>query len=153
MAKFANPRKRFNFSITITPDPINPFLFQKVTVPDIEIEAVAHGDTNHDIKTPGRVTYGNIVCEKLMASNLGDAYLWSWLDACQSSTIGGGSPPDIIKKVITIEEFAEDGATVLNTWRASGVWPCKLGGQELDRNSSDNSIESVEFCIDKLNKT
>lgn len=152
MAKFANPRKRFNFSITITPDPINPFLFQKVALPDIEIEPVAHGDTNHDIKTPGRVSYGNIVCEKLLPSNVGDSYMWSWLDACQSSVIGGGSPPAAIKKVLTIEEFAEDGSTILNTWIATGAWPCRIPGSELDRNSSDNTIENVEFCIDKLQK-
>ena len=152
MAKFANPRKSFNFSITITPDPINPFMFQKVTLPDAEIEQVAHGDTNHDIKTAGRVSYGNINAEKLQPSNQGDAYMWSWFDACQSSIIGGGSPPEIYKKVITIEEFAEDGVTILNTWIATGVWPARLPGAEKNRLSSDNTIENIEFSVDKLEK-
>ena len=152
MAKFANPRKRFNFSIQISPDPINPFLFQKVTVPDADIEEVAHGDTNHDIKTAGRVTYGKIVCEKLKPSDLGDSYMWSWFDTCQSSVLGGGAPPQIYKKVITIVEMAEDGATVLNTWVAQGVWPSSLPGTELDRGSSENTIENVEFSVDKLTK-
>jgi phage tail-like protein len=152
MAKFANPRKKFNWSIQISPDPINPFLFQKVTLPDADIEKVAHGDTNHDIKTAGRVTYGEIACDKLLSSSQGDAYMWSWFDTCQSSVLGGGAPPDVYKKVITIVEFAEDGATVLNTWVASGVWPASISGQELDRSSSDNSIEHIEFSIDKLTK-
>ena len=152
MAKFASPRKKFNFSIQISPDPINPFLFQKVTLPDADIEKVAHGDTNHDIKTAGRVEYGNIVCEKLLPSNAGDAYMWSWFDTCQSSLLGGGAPPSLYKKIITIVEMAEDGATILNTWIAEGVWPASLGGVELDRSASDNTIESIEFSVDTLSK-
>lgn len=152
MAKFANPRKKFNWSIQITPDPINPFMFQKVTLPDAEITQDKHGDTNHDIKTAGRVDYGNIVCEKLMPSDAKDVYLWSWFEACQSSVIGGGLPPSGYKKTITVTEFAEDGITVLNTWIALGVWPTRLNGLELDRSQSDNSIETVEFSVDKLKK-
>jgi len=152
MAKFANPRKRFNFSIQISPDPINPFLFQKVTLPDSDIEEVMHGDTNHDIKTAGRRTVGKIVCEKLMPSDQGDSYMFSWHDTCQSMILGGGAPPQIYKKVITIVEMAEDGATVLNTWIAQGVWPSSLPGAELDRQSSENTIENVEFSVDKWNK-
>jgi phage tail-like protein len=152
MAKFANPRKKFNWSIQISPDPINPFLFQKVTLPDSDIEKVAHGDTNHDINTAGRVTYGNIVCEKLAPSDQGDSYLWAWHDTCQSSVIGGGAPPQIYKKVITIVEMAEDGVTILNTWIAEGVWPTSLPGIELDRMASENTVENVEFAIDTLSK-
>jgi len=152
MAKFANPRKKFNFSIQISPDPINPFLFQKVTPPDGTIEKVSHGDTNHDIKTAGRVEYGNLICEKLLSSSAGDNYMWSWFDTCQSSVIGGGAVPDIYKKIITVVELAEDGATVLNTWVCEGCWPCSIPGSELDRNASDNTIENVEFSIDKCIK-
>lgn len=152
MAKVANPRKKFNFSIQISPDPINPFLFQKVTLPDADIEPVPHGDTNHDIKTAGRVTYGNLVCEKLSVSDQGDSYLWNWFDTCQSSTLGGGAVPEIYKKVITVVEFAEDGATVLNTWVATGCWPTSMPGLELDRNLSENTIENVEFSVDKFTK-
>ena len=152
MANFANPRKKFNFSIQISPDPINPFLFQKVNLPDIEIEQDTHGDSNHDIKTAGRVTYGNITCDKLMSSNQGDTYIWAWLDSCQSSVLGGGLPPALYKKTIEIVEYAEDGISQLNRWIAIGAWPCKLNGMELDRSSSGNTIESIEFCIDKLTK-
>lgn len=152
MAKFANPRKKYNFSIQISPDPINPFLFQDVTLPDADIEEDTHGDTNHDIKTAGRVSYGKLVCEKLLPSNQGDAYMWSWFDTCQSSLLGGGAPPDAYKKIFTIVEMAEDGATVLNTWMAEGAWPSSLKGLELSRKESGNTIENIEFSIDKLSK-
>jgi phage tail-like protein len=152
MAKFANPRKKFNWSIQISPDPINPFQFQKVTVPEITVEQTEHGDTNHDIKTGGRVKYGNMTCEKLSPSNESDAYLFHWIDSIQSAMLGGGIPPALYKKTITVFEYAEDGVTVLNTWFATGVWPCKINGLDLDRNSSDNTIETVEFSVDVIQK-
>ena len=152
MAKFANPRKKFNWSIQIVPEGINPFMFQKVTVPDLEIEQDNHGDTNHDIKTAGRVSYSNIKAEKLLPSNVSDTYMWAWADSCQSSTIGGGLTPAEYKKTIEIVELAEDGVTQLNRFIATGVWPCKVNGMEYDRGSSGNSIESVEFSVDKLIK-
>lgn len=152
MAQFANPRKKFNFSIQISPDPINPFLFQKVTLPDSNIEEVAHGDANYDVKTGGRVTTGKLICEKLMPSNEADSYIWSWHEAIQSSRFSGGVPPMAYKKVITIVEYAEDGASVLNTWVAEGVWPSSLPGIELDRNASENTIENVEFSVDVFYK-
>lgn len=152
MAKFANPRKKFNWSIQIVPETINPFMFQKVNMPDAEIEADSHGDTNHDIKTAGRVSYTNIVSDKLMPSDSGDTYLWAWFDSCQSSIIGGGLPPSEYKKNLEVVEFAEDGVTELNRWLAIGVWPQKLNGLEFDRADSGNTIETVEFCLDKLSK-
>ena len=152
MAKFANPRKKFNFSIDIAPEPINAFLFQKVTLPDSEIAKDAHGDTNHDIYTAGRVSYSNIVCEKLMTSSQGDSYMWTWFDTCQSSLLGGGGTPGQYKKTIIITEYAENGATILNTWLAEGVWPCQMKGLEFDRQSSENSIETIEFSVDRLSK-
>jgi phage tail-like protein len=152
MAKFSNPRKKFNWSIQITPDPINPFLFQKVNGIDSTIEQDKHGDTNHDIKTAGRVDYANIVAEKLMSSRSGDNYMWAWFDTCQSSVIGGGAIPDIYKKTIQITEMAEDGVTVLNTWLAFGVWPTKLTSAEFNRADTGNAIETIEFSVDKLQR-
>ena len=152
MAKFANPRKKFNWSIQITPDPINPFLFQKVDMSESTITQDEHGDTNHNIKTAGRVEYSNIKAEKLMSSSQGDNYMWAWHDTCQSSIIGGGAIPALYKKTIVVTEMAEDGATVLNTWQAFGVWPCKITPSEYNRGDSGNSIETIEFSVDKLSR-
>jgi phage tail-like protein len=152
MAKFANPRKKFNWSIQITPDPINPFLFQKVDMSEASITQDEHGDTNHNIKTAGRVEYSNIKAEKLMSSSQGDNYMWAWFDTCQSSIIGGGAIPLIYKKTIIVTEMAEDGVTVLNTWQAFGVWPCKITPSEYNRGDSGNSIETIELSVDKLSR-
>ena len=152
MAKFANPRKKFNFSIQIIPESINPFLFQKVTLPDSDIALDTHGDTNHDIKTAGRVSYTEMTAEKLLPADKNDTYLWAWHEICQSSVIGGGVPPSLYKKTIEVVEYAQDGVRQLNRWILRGVWPKKINGQEFTRTESGNSIESVEFSIDTMQK-
>ena len=68
-AKVKNPRKKFLFGIAFPKHPFNVFLAQKVTMPDIEIEEVAHGDINRDVKTAGRVTIGTLTVEKLMTTS------------------------------------------------------------------------------------
>lgn len=152
MAKFSNPRKKFNWSIQVVPEPINPFLFQKVSLPDAEIEKDEHGDSNHSIKTAGQVSYSNLTAEKLMPSNASDTYMWAWFDSCQSSIIGGGLTPDEYKKTIEVVELAEDGVTQLNRWIIKGVWPCKINGHEFDRSASGNTIEKIEFSVDQVLK-
>jgi phage tail-like protein len=152
MAKFANPRKGFNFSIEIIPDPINPFMFQDIKLPDTDVDQVEHGDTNHKIKTAGMVHYTNLTAEKLLPSDQGDTYMWGWIDTCQSAMLGGGAIPEIYKKTILVTEFAEDGSTPLNTWTYQGVWPCKVNGLDLSRIKSENSLEKIEFSVDELIK-
>lgn len=152
MAQISNPRKSFNFSIQIAPAPINPFLAQKVDLPEITIEQVEHGDTNHDIKTAGRVKLGNINISKIMTTSGSDNYMFDWAYSCQDAIIGGGLIPSQYKRIVIITELAEDGTSVLNTWVGMGCWPTKINGMTLDRLSSDNSIEQVELSVDKIEK-
>ena len=69
--------------------PINTYLFQTCTLPDVEIDQVAHGDVNRDVKTPGRVSVGNLIVEKLMTTAGSDTWLHDWLYACQDMIAGG----------------------------------------------------------------
>lgn len=152
MAQISNPRKRFNFSIQIVPDPINPFLAQKVTIPEINLDATAHGDTNHDINTAGRISYGKVIIEKISTTSGADNYFFDWMYSAQDPIIGGGLSAPLYKRVVNIQELAEDGVSVLNTWVCFGAFPTKINGLELDRLSSENTIESVELTIDKIEK-
>lgn len=148
MAKVKNPRKVFNFSIKFPKHPINSYLCQKVTLPDIEVEQVNHGDVNHDVKTAGRVSISNLIVEKLSTTSGSDTWIHDWLMSCQDIILGGGNVPDTYKETCIVCELAEDGVSVLNTHIYNGVWPCKFTGVELDRNSSENIIEKVEFSVD-----
>lgn len=152
MANVSNPRKQFNFSIQIAPAPINPFLCQKVTIPEISLDTVEHGDTNHSINTAGRVKTGKVQIEKISTTSGADNYFMDWLYQCQDPIIGGGAVPDDYKRIVTIQELAEDGTSVLNTWVCIGAFPNKINGTELNRLSSDNTVESVELTVDKVEK-
>ena len=152
MAQISNPRKEFNFSIQVVGAPINPFLCQVVELPEISLEVAEHGDTNHDIKTAGRVKVGNVSIDKIMTTSGADNYFFDWLASCQDMMIGGGLVPDAYKRSVLIKELAEDGTSVLNTWVCQGAFPMKINGQKLDRKSSDNSMEKVELSVDKVEK-
>lgn len=147
MAQIKNPRKAFLFSIAFPKHPINTYLAQKVTLPDIEVEQVTHGDINRDVKTPGRVTVGNLIVEKLKTTSGSDTWAHDWLLACQDMITGGGNVPSSIWETMVVNELAEDGTTVLNTHIYNEVWPCKINGIDLDRTSSDNIVEHVEFSV------
>ena len=173
MAKVHNPRKGFNFSIEII-NPVDgatmePYLVQKVNLPDVDIEQVSHGDANYDIKTAGRKKVGNLSLEKLMPSEASDTYLWNWGELCQSIPAGGGTHPDIHKATIIIREYDEAGdglnaitntpignhsitVRAINTWVAEGCWPTKFSGLPFDRMASENSIEKMEFSVDAFYK-
>lgn len=152
MAKITNPRKGFNFTILIAGVTFNSFLAQKVTIPDREVEVAEHGDTNHDIKTGGRVKFGNISIEKIMTTSGSDNYFEDWMASIADPLIGGGLTPSFYKRVITITELAEDGFSPINTWVCNGCWPSKRNAIQLDRQSSDNTIESLELCVDEIEK-
>ena len=124
----------------------------KLYLPDIEIDQVAHGDVNRDVKTAGRVTIGNLIVEKLMTTAGSDTWLHDWLYSCQDHIVGGGLVPSQYWETAIVNELAEDGVSVLNTHVFEEVWPCKITGLDLDRMASENTIESIEFSVGTADK-
>jgi hypothetical protein len=151
MARVADPKKSFNFSIA-TPG-LNPFLAQKVNVPDFELDVVKHGDTNHDIKTAGKMNFGNITMEKISSSTSFDNWLWIWIQGIQNVSVGSGLLPQAYKREMVIMQLSVDGITPLDIWDCSGMWPFKINGIEFTRLESLNTIETIEFCVDKVRKS
>lgn len=152
MAKIKNPRKKFLWAVTFMKHPINTYLFQKVQIPEVTIDEVAHGDVNRDVKTGGRVNYGSMTAEKLETTSGSDTWLWEWLQSIQDGLLGGGLTPPEYWETVKVDELAEDGVSVINTWILQEVWPKKLNGQDLDRKSSDNTMESIEFSVGTCEK-
>lgn len=151
-AKVKNPRKKFLWSINFVKHPINPYLFQKCTLPDISIDQVTHGDVNRDVKTAGRVSIGNLIIEKLLTTSGSDTWVWDWLFSCQDHILGGGLVPSDYWETISVNELAEDGKTVLNQHFYTEVWPCKIDGLDFDRMASENTIEKIEFSVGTADK-
>lgn len=147
MPQVKNPRKVFQWRIRFVGYPINPFLFQKVQLPEIKIEEVAHGDANRDVKTAGRISVGSMTGSKLSPTQGSDTWLQDWITSIQDQLLGGGLTPESYWKTCLVDELAEDGQTVLNTHYCEEVWPTKVNGVTLDRLSSDNVIEEIEFSV------
>ena len=148
MAQIPNPRKQFNFTIQ-TPG-LNPFLAQKVTIPDFEIDVVEHGDTNFDVKTGGRHKFGMVAIDKISTALGPDNWIWEWQQEIQDVFIGGGLLPSIYKRTIEIFQFSNDGISTINRWVCFGCWPHKINGVELNRLGSENTTESIELCTDQI---
>ena len=151
-AQVKNPRKKFLWSIEFPSHPINAYLFQNVTLPEITIEEVEHGDVNRSDKTGGRVSVGTMTAQKLETTSGSDTWFWDWLFSVQDMINGGGLTPSQYWQTVIVKELAEDGVSVLNKWVLTEVWPTRVNGQELDRMSSDNSIEEIEFSVGTCDK-
>mgnify|MGYP000399743637 FL=1 len=98
-AKIKNPRKTFLFQIIFTKHPINAYLFQKATIPEVSVEEVEHGDVNRSVKTAGRVSVGTLTVSKLETTSGSDTWLWDWLMSVQDMLLGGGLTPLSIGKL------------------------------------------------------
>ena len=155
MAQIENPRKDYAFSVHIM-DPNNAevdnFLCQEITLPDSEIDQVEHGDINFDVKTPGKRKTGNFMVDKILHQASSDVIIWNWHELCQSLASGTGSLAANIKMPIRVHELNENQKPI-QTWYFMGCWPQKINGQKLKRaGDAENSIESIEFSVDKIAK-
>jgi len=56
--------------------------------------------------------------------------------------------PATYKRVLQVDELANDGQTALDTWYISGAWPATINGREFSATDSANTIESVELAVD-----
>ena len=151
-AKVKNPRKQFLWQITFVNHPINSYLFQEVNLPEVTVEQVSHGDVNRDVKTGGRVSVGNLTARKLKTTSGSDTWLWDWLNSVQDMILGGGLTPSEYWETVRVDELAEDGVSILNSWICEEVWPSRLNGQPLNRMSSDNTMEEIEFSVGTCNE-
>src|SRR5689334_6340056 len=114
MPQVSNPHKKFQFSIFLYG--MNPFLAQKVTMPDREVAAIEHGEGNYTVKTGGMIALGNVIVEKLFNANFADRLFYGWIKMVQDEFGGGGAPPDIYKQAMQIVHYATNGVTVLKTY-------------------------------------
>lgn len=150
MAKINNPKKQFNFGI-FAPG-LNSYAVQTANIPDFEIEQVEHGDTNYTVKTPGRISFGNITLEKLRPIDFSDNWIWNWVLQVANAATGINGLPGQVKKNITIVQYSTDGITVTDQWEVEGAWPTRVNNMSLSRVTSDNSMETIELSVDRVIK-
>lgn len=148
MAHVQNPRKAFQFNIYIAG--IDPFCCQDVKLPDNAIDSVEHGDTNYKVKTGGMVEITDLNIKKILSSSALDRYVWDLQRRIQNTNTGGGELPSDYKFTIRVEQLAPNGITVLQTWLYEGCWPKKINGVDFSRMKSENTIEDIDFSVDRL---
>lgn len=150
MPKVANTRKVFNFRVEV--DGVDQFEIQKVTLPEIEIEATEHGDVNYKVKTAGMVVIGDMTFEKVKRLPASDTTLWDWMTQAQSIVAGGGLLALGYKRNVVIKEMDSTGLNTVNSYALGGVWVKKIANSDFDRASSDNSIETATLSVDTMVK-
>ena len=152
-----NPRKLFKFRVTIIGVAIESMYVQDVKLPDNDITADKHGEGNTSIKTAGLVEVTNATFERVLpTSNTANAaeslsgQIWEWANMCQDSMTGAGADPDLYKRVVMVEELANDGVTAIDVWYLHGGWPTKINGRAFKRGESGNRVESFELAVDRV---
>lgn len=148
MAVIENPRKQFNFSILCAG--LNPFLAQNVNTPDYSLEVATHGDANYKVKTAGLPDIGTLMIEKISPATAPDNWVWIWIRDIQNTFTGGGQLPSNYKRTIEIQQYSNDGVTILNRWMLYGCWPSKINGVEFKRLGSENTLENLELQVDRI---
>lgn len=147
MPKVPNPRKVFNFRIEVAG--IAQFLIQKVTLPEIEIAATEHGETNVKIKTAGMITVGDLVVTKIKPADSIEPWAYDWFKQAQDMVTGGGQLSEVYKRDIILRELGVDGISTIASHIMEGCWIKKTSHSDFDRVGSDNIMETVTFSVDR----
>jgi len=148
MGQISDPRKQFNFRVTV--NGLNQFLVQEISIPEESIDVTEHGDFNHLIKTGGLKKIGKLIFEKISVATAADNWLAGWMSQVQDTFVGGGLLPSMYKKVFQVDQLAPDNVTVINTWLMVGTWPSKRNPIDFKRMGSENTMEKCEFEVDEV---
>jgi phage tail-like protein len=124
----------YQFRIEI--DGLNQFEAQEINLPEQEREVVEHGDTDRKVKTLGMWKVGDITLKKLRPADSVKEWAWDWLNS------GEG-------RIIVISALDDNGATV-NAWTIYNTRCKKTSFENFSRTSSDNMMETVVLCCDRV---
>lgn len=131
---------RYSFAVNIEGKTLGAF--REVSGLDIELEVAefSEGTGGARIKVPGRTKYSNIVLKRGFT---GDAQLYNWLTEF-SETPSERWAGDVVMMDHQNNEIAK--------WNFVNAWPSKVTGPQLNRNSNDVPIESIELVHEGLTR-
>jgi len=148
MAQIQDPRKQFNFRVTV--NGLNQFLVQDIQVPEESFDVAEHGDWNFLVKTGGLKKIGKVTMEKISIAYGPDNWLAGWMVQVQDTQVGGGLLPSVYKKNLQIDQLAPDNVSVINTYMLIGAWPSKRNTIDFKRTGSENVLEKLELEVDEV---
>jgi phage tail-like protein len=130
--------------------------FSKVSGLKEESEVVEYREGTDPItphKFPGLVSYDNIVLERGLSSN-DDLVTWrrQVLSAMRGANASAeGVPGADIRRPVTIRLYDRDGKEV-KQWQVYEAWPAVLEYGDLDANSSDVVLHTMELAHEGFNE-
>lgn len=151
MAQIEDPSKVFQFNY-LAPG-LNPYMVQEADIPDFDIQIEEHGDVNYDVKTGGRIKFGDITLKNLRPVSGGSNWIWGWVQDVVNVEDGSIGNPLDYKRNHDIVQYDYDNLTVIDRWRCLGIFPKKINGLKLSRTKSDNAMDDITLSVDRVIKT
>lgn len=129
---------RINSAFELEVQDLNRFLVQEVDTPDVSLNEVTFGQPwpLPDMKTPGKMSVGDLVIRKIKPIENSDTWIWDWL-------AGAMLLPNGNKRPAFLREMANDG-TVMDTYFLGLVWPKQIAGISYSRDGDGDKI--MEEC-------
>jgi phage tail-like protein len=131
---------RYSFAVNIEGKVLGAF--REVSGLDVELDVIefTEGTGGAVRKLPGRTKYSNIVLKRGFT---GDAQLYNWFTEF-SETPTKRWAGDVVMMDQTHNEVAR--------WNFVNAWPSKVSGPNLNRNSNDVPIESIELVHEGMTR-
>jgi phage tail-like protein len=137
-----DPFKNYSFLVEI--DGISSSSFREVSGLDSEADVIEYregGDTlTSSRKLPGRVKYSNVTLERGLTT---DRALWDWWQ-----TVVDGN---VQRRGVAITLLDDAGQAVLR-WRLREAWIAKVEFSDLDAESNEVAIETIELAHEGLER-
>ncbi|MDP5151636.1 phage tail protein [Rheinheimera baltica] len=113
-------------------------LFQEVSGLDIETQAIEYRAGNSPdfsvTQMPGLKKYSNVIMKKGIFKS--DNKFWEWFSQFKMNTVK--------RLPVTISLLDETGAITM-VWTLTHAWPTKITATNLDSDSNEVAIESIEI--------
>lgn len=129
-----------NFLVEI--DGVTTAAFSEVSGIDVSTDPIDYREGNATEnavrKLPGLNKFANITLKRGMTKDLS---LWNWMQNTLTGTVQRTS--------VSIVLLDEDRNPVWR-WNLANAWPCKWAGPDLNAQSNDVAIETLEICYEGL---
>lgn len=134
--------KQFQYSIEI--EGLEQFLAQELTLPDVTVDEVEHGEGNIVVRTPGMMKFGDLTVSKLVASTVSDTWASDLIRQINNPDTNTGQPVTTIFKTVVIR-LKDIAGNVKKTYELFDCWIKQKTGISLSSTTSDNIIEEAIF--------
>ena len=151
----AYPLTKMNFLVTV--DGVNgTAAFSEVSGVEATVDVIEFRQGNSGslapVKIPGLVKHGNVTLKMGYTSN--NAFK-TWIQECVSETRGEMPRSQVQIEMIDINGGAPQGVVTQTTpggkvWLLSNAWVTKYTAPDLNANTSEVAIESVELAYEEL---